>query len=123
MMAVAKYMVITPFTYEGIDYSIGQELNLRDAEGERLVKTGKLQIQKYYNPDNATEKLIIDDVKSAHAEKVNDEKVEEIEQDKAKSDELKQADEEASEEKADDTEEVKGDGEQTENKTVKKSKK
>jgi hypothetical protein len=60
MMAIAKYKVVREFEFEGKNLGLGEELVLKDADGEALVQKGKLQLSNYLDPENTEDKAVID---------------------------------------------------------------
>lgn len=57
MFAIAKYKTVKVFTWKnGVEYGLGSEIVLEDAEGEWLVKQGSLQMEKYLNINDPSDK-------------------------------------------------------------------
>ena len=71
-MAIAKYIVTRVFEHEGVETQLGQELILKDSEGESLVQKGKAKLLTYLDPENEEDKKIIDSVKEKNQVKHED---------------------------------------------------
>ncbi len=95
-MAIAKYKVLKQFEHDGQLLKLGQEILLRDSEGEALLQEGCLDLSRYLDLDNPEDKVIHDDFRSK--EKVDQE---EEKKELSKSEERRIAFQKSEEEKKD----------------------
>lgn len=59
-MATARYKALKEFEEDSVSYGIGNALILDPSNAEALIETGKIQLVKYLDPEDASDKAEID---------------------------------------------------------------
>lgn len=93
-MAYANYTVTQAFTRDGVPLAVNEEIVLSDSEGEMYCQQRKLRIERFLDPEDVDDALLITTIEAADALKHAEAVAASEARDEQKDAELKAADEE-----------------------------